>query len=177
MVNISTIWCNKGGFFNRKGFSLTERRDLFYGGCVTIRLAIVLLVYFFMVSDMKKAHIVIPSLIITFSALSVVHALSCLRADDKVSTPGGVYPRRGPPILGVRRSKGAVWWSRKFGLVIAILLICLSGYVLYEIVEHDRGEAAERRSDYALMLSLPIAIHLFLGILLSFTVYPSYFSS
>jgi len=159
MVNISTIWCNKGGFFNRKGFSLTDRRDLFYGGCVTIRLAIVLLVYFFMVNDMKKAHIVIPSLILTFSALSVVRTMSCLRAGEgAVSTPGGV------------------WWSRKFGLVIAILLICLSGYVLYEIVEHDRGEAAERRSDYALMLSLPIAIHLFLGILLSFTVYPSYFS-
>lgn len=149
MVNISTIWCNKGGFFNRNGFSLTERRDLFYGGCVTIRLAIVLLVYFFMVSDMKKARIVIPSLILIFSALSVVHALSCLRAGDKV------------------------WWSRKFGLVVAILLICLSGYVLYEIVEHDPDgdNDAKRRSDYALMLSLPIAIHLFLGILLSFTVY------
>ena len=164
MVNIS--FCNKGGFFNRKGFSLTDRRNLFYGGCVTIRAAIVLLVYFFMVSDqipilrltkedMKKSHIVIPSLLLIFSALSVVHGLSCLRAGDKV------------------------WWSRKFAIVVAILLICLSGYVLYEIVERDRGEGsarvrgadAKRRSDYALMLSLPIAIQLILGILLSFTVY------
>lgn len=165
MVNISTIWCNKGGFFNRNGFILKDRRDLFYGGCVILRLAIILIVYASMaykeipdyritIEDMKRARIVIPSLILIFSALSVVHGLSCLRADDNV------------------------WWSRKFGLVVAILLICLSGYVLYEIVEHDPDgdNDAKRRSDYALMLSLPIAIHLFLGILLSFTVYPSYFS-
>lgn len=137
--------CNKGGYFKRNGYSLYQRKRLFYGICIWVRVIIGLIIYTLMLMDNKELSLSVASFVMIFSFASMIQALSCLYAGDKV------------------------WWSRKLEVLVALILISLSAFIIHE-GSAGASTAAERR-DYALMLSLPIWIHVVLGVLLSFYAY------
>ena len=138
--------CNKGGYFKRNGYNVYQRKQLFYGLCIWIRVFIGLIIYTLMLMDNKELSLSVPSIIMIFSFASMIQALSCIYAGDKV------------------------WWFRKIQVLVALVLFSLSAFIIHEGSVGAASTAAERRN-YALMLSLPIWIHVALGVLLSFYAY------
>lgn len=139
--------CNKGGYFKRNGYSLYQRKRLFYGICIWVRVIIGLIIYALMLVDNKELSLSVASFVMIFSIASMIHGLSCLYAGDKV------------------------WWSRKLEVLVALILISLSAFIIHEGSAGAFDVVAAERRNHALMLSLPIWIHVILGVLLSFYAY------
>lgn len=134
---------NKNGFFKRNGYTPTERKRLFYGICVPVRIVIGILVMYLLqpnnICDAGKDAIV--SILIIVSGITIINTLSCLVAPD------------------------GVWWNRKFEMLISIIIIIMSGIYLSEPRGSSRGDEIIK------YLCLPIFIDIIYGLVLSTTRY------
>ena len=101
---------NSGGYFANKGYTNKQLAMMYYGICVWVRLFMAYTVYNFYDTSFIKILIIIGSLL-------------------------GVYLN----IKGlINQSNSKVWWSRKFHLVISVLIIILICSQLIGIIKNAK---------------------------------------
>lgn len=104
------VCSNVGGSFKSNGYTLNQRRGIFYGVCVPVRLLLAYLAWYLATTRngiyAKKLGLVV----FVLSAIAVYTIYNCL--DDET-----------------------VWFSRRFHLTTSLILLVVSGLVVTDNID------------------------------------------
>lgn len=104
---------NQGGYFKRNGYTESQRKRLFYGICVPLRLFLtVLILYLYTEVTNIQVHQTISSLLIIVSVYTIINAITCWNDQS-------------------------VWWHRKFELLVSLCMIILCSFYLSDPAQYD----------------------------------------
>jgi hypothetical protein len=95
-----------GGIFEKMGYSMLQKRDLFYTICIFIRLLMAGTVYNYSKNKYIQYAVIFFSIISTY--------------------------------LNYTKLNECVWWSRKFHLIIAFILLVVSLQIIFKKIKNTK---------------------------------------